>query len=62
MSKQLPAANKEAITVAVVPSFNQRVTGLLHDPIASAFAATFVTIMAIGFVISGLWLINFMLY
>jgi len=61
MSSNLKAKNQETITAAVVPTFSQRVNDWMHDPIASAVAATGITITAIGFVISGLWLVNFAL-
>jgi hypothetical protein len=61
MSSKIAVKNQEATTVAVMPTLGQRVTDWMHDPMASAVAATCITIMAMGFVVSGLWIVNFAL-
>jgi hypothetical protein len=62
MTKNQTEQTRSSVSIAVVPTFSDRLGERLgrwiQDPFASAIAATAATSLAVGFVLSGMWLIN----
>lgn len=63
MTKQQLAENKETITVAIQPpTLSKRVADMLEDPFGSVIIATAITTLAIAAVLTGMWIVNVILY
>jgi len=62
MTSNQTEKTRSSVSIAVAPTFGdrlgERLNRWIQDPFASALAATVATSCAVGFVLSGMWLIN----
>ena len=52
------SVEKKKSIIAAKMTFGDRLSGWIDNPIKSAFAATAATLTAIGFVLSGIWIVS----